>query len=87
MRVSIRGMVAASVLFLLAQNAAGQAVDHLRVERFRAVSGHEEARSKSLMEALKDLEPKSDNLGSVYVTVGSGAPHRLIATSIDEPGY
>jgi len=87
MRLSIRGMVATSVLFLLAPNGAGQAVDHLRVERFRAVSGHEEALSKSLMEALKDLEPKSDNLGNVYVTVGSGAPHRLIATSIDEPGY
>jgi putative aminopeptidase FrvX len=87
MRVSIRGMVAASVLFLLAPNLAGQARDHLRLESIRAVSGHEEALSKSLMEGLKDLEPKSDNLGNVYVAVGSGAPHRLIATSIDEPGY
>ncbi|MGH9776864.1 MAG: hypothetical protein ACRD5I_00485, partial [Candidatus Acidiferrales bacterium] len=28
-----------------------------------------------------------DNLGNVTVTVGSGEPHRLIVTPIDEPGY
>jgi putative aminopeptidase FrvX len=28
-----------------------------------------------------------DNLGDVIVTVGSGAPHRLIVTPIDEPGF
>ena len=39
------------------------------------------------MESLKDLSPKTDNLGNVYVTIGSGAPSRLIATAIDEPGY
>jgi hypothetical protein len=65
MRVSIRGMVAASVPFLLAHSGAGQAVDHLRVESIRAVSGHEEALSKSLMEGLRDFGPKSDNLGNV----------------------
>src|SRR6202035_3098633 len=25
--------------------------------------------------------------GNVFVTVGSGAPHRLLVTAIDEPGY
>ncbi len=29
----------------------------------------------------------SDSLGDVIVTLGTGAPHRLIATPIDEPGF
>ncbi|MGH9647611.1 MAG: M20/M25/M40 family metallo-hydrolase, partial [Bryobacteraceae bacterium] len=29
----------------------------------------------------------TNNLGDVIVTVGSGAPHRLIVTPIDEPGF
>ena len=28
-----------------------------------------------------------DNLGDVVVTLGSGAPHRLLVTGIDEPGF
>src|SRR5580698_4196766 len=40
-----------------------------------------------IREQLKELSPKTDNLGNVYVTVGSGAPHRLIVTPMDEPGY
>jgi putative aminopeptidase FrvX len=52
-----------------------------------AVSGHEQTLSRALMEALRGFQPKTDNLGNVYVTLGSGAPRRLIATSIDEPGY
>jgi len=88
MRTSIRTMVVAGVFSVVARAGAGQAVvDRLKVDSIPAISGHEEARSKSLMETLKDLEPKTDNLRNVYVTVGSGAPHRLIVTSIDEPGY
>jgi putative aminopeptidase FrvX len=33
------------------------------------------------------LHPTTDNLGDVIVTMGSGAPHRLIVTPIDEPGF
>ena len=36
---------------------------------------------------LAALHPAEDNLGNVTVTIGSGAPHRLIVTPIDEPGY
>jgi putative aminopeptidase FrvX len=36
---------------------------------------------------LKKYSPKTDSIGNVYVTLGSGAPHRLIVTPIDEPGY
>src|ERR1700690_4081842 len=88
MRASIRTMVVAGLLCLVTSIGAAQSnVDLARISKIPAVSGHEEALSKALVVALKDFAPKTDNLGNVYVTIGSGAPHRLIATAIDEPGY
>jgi putative aminopeptidase len=55
--------------------------------RGSTITAHETALSRELLRTLKELSPKTDNLGNVYVTVGSGTPHRLIATAIDEPGY
>ena len=52
-----------------------------------AVSGYEQELAMQIREALTDWSPKTDNLGNVSVTLGSGAPHRLIVTPIDEPGY
>jgi putative aminopeptidase len=52
-----------------------------------AVSGYEQALAGEIRKALEDLSPKTDNVGNVYVTMGSGAPHRLIVTPMDEPGY
>ena len=52
-----------------------------------AVSGHEERLGAAIRERVKELGPKTDNLGNVYVTMGSGAPHKLIAVAMDEPGY
>ncbi|MDP9339194.1 MAG: M20/M25/M40 family metallo-hydrolase [Acidobacteriota bacterium] len=52
-----------------------------------AVSGYEQELAKRIRETLKDWSPKTDNLGNVYVTIGSGAPHRVIVTPMDEPGY
>jgi putative aminopeptidase FrvX len=52
-----------------------------------AVSGYEQELAAEIRETLKDLSPKTDNLGNVIVTLGSGAPHRLIVTPMDEPGY
>jgi putative aminopeptidase FrvX len=52
-----------------------------------AVSGYEQGLASAIRESLKDFSPKTDNLGNVYVTLGSGAPHRLIVTPMDEPGY
>jgi len=51
------------------------------------VSGYEGEAADHIRAALKGLSSTTDNLGNVYVTLGSGAPHRLIATSIDQPGY
>src|SRR5450432_600425 len=52
-----------------------------------AVSGYEQELAAEIRETLKDWSPKTDNLGNVIVTLGSGAPHRLIVTPMDEPGY
>jgi putative aminopeptidase FrvX len=58
-----------------------------RVFRMPAVSGYEQAMSEEIRNRLREFSPKTDSLGNVYVVFGSGAPHRLIASPIDEPGY
>jgi len=52
-----------------------------------AISGYEQELSKELARELKEFSPKSDNVGNVWVEFGSGEPHRLIATGMDQPGY
>jgi putative aminopeptidase FrvX len=51
-----------------------------------AVSGYEKQLADKIRTALKNYHPITDNLGDVIVTIGSGAPHRLIVTPLDEPG-
>src|SRR5271169_899143 len=51
-----------------------------------AVSGYENQLGDKIRAKLKALHPETDNLGDVIVTIGSGAPHRLIVASLDEPG-
>ena len=52
-----------------------------------AVSGYEHELGEKIRAKLARLHPVVDNLGDVIVTMGSGAPRRLIVTPIDEPGY
>lgn len=52
-----------------------------------ALSGYESELSEKIRTQLEALHPTVDNLGDVVVTIGSGAPHRLIVTPIDEPGF
>ena len=52
-----------------------------------AVSGYEQELSKELSRELQEFSPKTDNVGNVWVEFGSGEPHRLIATGMDQPGY
>src|SRR6202163_2002446 len=56
-------------------------------EETPAVSGYEQQLAGEIRNAIKDFSPQTDNLGNVYVTLGSGAPHRLIVAPIDQPGY
>ena len=52
-----------------------------------AVSGFESQLGEKIISELQSLHPTRDNLGDITVTLGSGSPHRLIVTPIDEPGY
>lgn len=52
-----------------------------------AVSGYENQLADKIRAGLKRFNPTTDNLGDVIVTIGSGAPRRLIVTPIDEPGF
>jgi putative aminopeptidase FrvX len=56
-------------------------------EETPAVSGYEQQLAGEIRGSIKGSSPQTDNLGNVYVTLGSGAPHRLIVTPIDQPGY
>ena len=52
-----------------------------------SVSGYENQLTEKIRAKLAAFHPVVDNLGDVIVTIGSGAPHRLIVTPIDEPGF
>jgi putative aminopeptidase FrvX len=52
-----------------------------------AVTGYEQPLAQVIRERLKGRALQQDNLGNLYFTVGSGAPHRLVVAPMDEPGY
>ncbi|MGZ4889469.1 MAG: hypothetical protein ACXWBH_09830, partial [Candidatus Angelobacter sp.] len=61
-----------------------------------AVSGYEQAVGKKIVGQLKGFTQQNqphkykvttDNLGNVTVTIGSGAPRRLMVAPMDEPGF
>ena len=86
--MNFRTLACAAALLVFARSGESQSnFETTALRKIPAVSGHEQALSRALMESLKELQPKTDNLGNVYVTIGSGRPHRLIVTAIDEPGY
>ena len=52
-----------------------------------AIPGYEQVLAKEIQSELAKWKPQIDPIGNVVVTVGSGAPHRVIVTPMDEPGY
>jgi putative aminopeptidase len=52
-----------------------------------SVSGYEQELAEKIRAKVAAFHPVVDNLGDVIVTIGSGAPRRLIVTQIDEPGF
>jgi putative aminopeptidase FrvX len=61
-----------------------------------AVSGYEQSVGKKIVARLKAMSQKyaaapsgikTDNLGNVTVTIGSGEPKRLVVAPFDEPGF
>lgn len=52
-----------------------------------AIPGYERALADRVMAETQALHPQRDALGDVLITFGTGAPHRVIAVPMDEPGY
>jgi putative aminopeptidase len=51
------------------------------------ISGYENELAEKIRSEISAHNPKTDNLGDIIVTIGTGAPNRLIVTPIDEPGF
>src|SRR5258707_14159257 len=90
-KMVVRMLLASGVFLIFSQLATGQTATKAKTSADStlpiAVSGHEERLAAAIGERVKALGPKTDNLGNVYVTIGKGAPHELIAVAMDEPGY
>ncbi len=67
--------------------ASASGSDLARLTETIAVTGYERHLVDMLERELAPWHPRRDAMGNLTVTLGSGAPHRLIATPIDEPGY
>jgi putative aminopeptidase FrvX len=76
-------------LLLLAAPAAAQSLDETLAKfvATQAVTGFEHALAREIRARIEKFKPQTDNLGNVWVTFGSGAPHRLLVAPMDEPGY
>jgi len=87
--LSIGRALLLALCFLIASGASAQTpqVDLQVFVGIPAVSGYEQELAGRIRDELKPLSPKTDNLGNVYVTLGSGSPHRLLVAPLDEPGY
>ena len=77
----------------MAQSSASRtAADHLKsllgeLVATPSVSGYEKPLAQIIRADLKSFHPSQDNIGDLTVTLGSGSPHRLIVTPMDEPGF
>jgi putative aminopeptidase len=90
LRFLLRCLLGAAILAALAtrpSHAQDVGQSWYRLVTTPAVSGYEQELAAEIRSQLNNLSSKTDNLGNVIVTIGSGAPHRLIVTPIDEPGY
>jgi len=68
--------------------AAAPAARELRkLADIPSVSGYEKPVTDLIRAELASFHPATDSLGDVTVTIGSGMPHRLIVTPVDEPGF
>ena len=90
MRQRVRTLTLSSAVVLLALACCSSAQTPMAVSRLGqipAVSGYEQPLIEELRSQLHSFSRKTDNLGNLWVSFGSGSPHRLLVTSVDEPGY
>lgn len=88
MKCRVRTLGFAIVLLSMARCSSAQTpMDVSRLEQIPAVSGYEQPLIEEIRSQLRLLSPKTDNLGNLWISFGSGSPHRLLVTPVDEPGY
>ncbi len=97
MKSILRSLACALVLFSAAQPAVAQSPSHpvpgtiaQDLKNFvetPAIPGYEGTLAAKIRAVLSAYSPQTDNLGDVIVTLGSGAPRRLLVAPLDEPGY
>jgi putative aminopeptidase len=85
MQSSLLAVLAGFVCASTAGSAMSQ--DTRALEETPAVSGYEQQLAGEIRSSIKGFTPQTDSLGNVYVTIGSGAPRRMIVAPIDQPGY
>jgi len=78
---------AVALLAIACCSDAQTPMDVSRLAQIPAVSGYEQPLIEEIRSQLRNLSPKTDNLDNLWVSFGSGSPHRLLVTSVDEPGY
>lgn len=88
-RNRVTQIAAMPILLLLAGGAALAQSDLAALVRTPAVTGHERELAEKIRERARAAGHvlEQDNLGNLWVTLGGGAPHRLIVAPMDEPGY
>jgi endoglucanase len=79
---------------LLAGVCQGQSLSEIRdnlttLTKVSAVTGHEQVLAGLIVQQLRQrgLDPKTDTMSNVTVTIGSGKPHRMLVANLDEPGF
>jgi putative aminopeptidase len=85
--LAVVSLTAGPVDRLTAQSLTAQDLPGLvtRLAAMTAVSGYESAIADSVQRLLPGAT--RDRLGNVLLTLGSGAPRRLLYCGLDEPGY
>ena len=63
------------------------AVELRNLSDIPSVSGYEKPVTERIRAELASFHPVTDTLGDVTLTLGTGEPHRLITTPVDEPGF
>ncbi len=61
--------------------------DLQRLVQTPAVPGYEQQLAATIAGALAGYHPHRDSMGNVLVTLGTGAPRRLLVAPMDEPGF
>ena len=97
MRNILCSLACALVLFFAVRLAAAQSPSHAvpgtiaqdlkNFVAIPAIPGYEGRLAAKIRAELSAYSPQTDNLGDLIVTVGSGAPRRLLVAPLDEPGY